>query len=123
MNAINVKNQQGVTLISLIFICALIALVAVLGIKVFPDVQEYLAAVKVAKATAQDPASKVGTVSDIRRAFDKRKLIDNISAVTGDDLDITKEGNEIVITFAYTKKIPLSGPVSLVIDFEGSSQQ
>lgn len=123
MNAIDMEKQQGVTLISLIFICALIALVAVLGIKVFPDVQEYFAAVKVAKATAQDPASKVGTVSDIRRAFDKRKLIDNISAVSGDDLDITKEGNEIVITFAYSKKIPLSGPVSLVIDFEGSSQQ
>lgn len=123
MNALNPNKQRGVTLISLIFICALIALVAVLGIKVFPDVQEYLAAVKVAKATAQDPASKVGTVSDIRRAFDKRKLIDNISAVTGDDLDITKEGSEIVITFAYSKKIPLSGPVSLVIDFEGSSQQ
>lgn len=123
MNAINVNRQQGVTLISLIFICALIALVAVLGIKVFPDVQEYFAAVKAVKATAQDPGSKVGTVSDIRRNFDRRKSIDNISAVAGEDLDITKEGNEIVITFAYSKKIPLSGPVSLVIDFEGSSQQ
>ena len=123
MKAINVNKQQGVTLISLIFICALIALVAVLGIKVFPDVQEYLAAVNAAKATAMDPASKAGTVSDIRRAFDKRKSIDNVTAVSGEDLDITKEGNEIVITFAYAKKIPLSGPVSLVIDFEGSSQQ
>ena len=117
------NRQRGVTLVSLIFVMGLIIMVAVLGIKVFPDVQEYWAAVKAAKATALDPGTRGASVADIRRAFDKRRAIDNISAVTGADLDISKEGNDIVIAFAYTKKIPLSGPVSLTIDFEGSSAQ
>jgi Tfp pilus assembly major pilin PilA len=121
MSELNVHRQRGVTLISLLFVIGLIVLVALLGIKVFPDVQEYWAADKAVKATATDPASRGASVAEIRRAFDKRKSIDNITSISGEDLDITKEGNEIVITFAYSKKIPLSGPVSLVIDFEGSS--
>lgn len=121
MNEFNVNRQRGITLISLLFVLGLVVLVALLGIKVFPDVQEYSAAVKAAKATATDPAIREASVAEIRRAFDKRKSIDNVTAVGGEDLDITKEGNEIVIAFAYSKKIPLSGPVSLVIDFEGSS--
>lgn len=121
MSERNMKKQHGITLVSLIFVAALLILVALLGIKVFPEVQEYFAAVKSIKATAMDPASKAGGVADVRFNFDKRRRIDNITAVTGDDLDISKEGNEIVIAFAYTKKIPLYGPVSLTIDFEASS--
>ena len=117
------NNQRGLSLISLILVLVLVALVAVLGIKVFPDVQEYSAVLKTVKATAMDPGNKAGSVADIRRNFDKRRTIDNISSVSGTDLDIGKEGNDVVITFAYAKKIPLYGPVSLTIDFEGSSAQ
>lgn len=121
MSEQTMKKQRGLTLISLIFFAVLIIMVALLGIKIAPEVIEYFAIVKDVKATSIDPASKSGSVADIRRNFDKRKSIDNITAVTGDDIDISKEGNDIVITFAYTKKIPLFGPVSLTIDFEGSS--
>ncbi|HEX8986995.1 MAG TPA: DUF4845 domain-containing protein [Rhodocyclaceae bacterium] len=121
MTAKTIKRQKGVTLISLIVICALLALVALLAIKVAPVLEEYLAVVKVVKATAQDPVSREGSVVEIRRDFDKRKQIDNITAIGGEDLDISKEGGTVVISFAYSKKIPLFAPVSLVFDFEGSS--
>lgn len=121
MSELNVKRQSGVSLMGLLVACVLIGLVAVLGIKVAPDVIEYFAVVKSVKATAMDPASVTGTVAEIRRNFDRRKSIDNVTAITGADLDISKEGNDIVIAFAYQKVIPLSGPVKLLLDFEGSS--
>jgi len=37
------------------------------------------------------------------------------------DLEVTKEGNDIVVSVAYPKRIPLFGNVSLVIDFAASS--
>lgn len=123
MNAPNMEYQRGITLVSMLFVCVLLIMVALLGIKVAPDVIEYFAVVKSAKATATDPATRGATVVQIRANFDKRKSIDNVTAVTGADLDITKEGNDVVIAFAYTKKVPLFGPVSLTIDFEGSSAQ
>jgi hypothetical protein len=38
------------------------------------------------------------------------------------DLEITKEGNEIVVSFAYEKRIPLFYNISVLIDFAGSSR-
>ena len=121
MSERNMRKQRGLSIVGMIFIGGIVAMLAVLAIKVLPDVLEYMAIVKVSKAVAMDPATQSASVADIRRNFQKRGSIDNISSITPADLDISKEGNDVVIAFAYTKKIPLSGPVSLTIDFEGSS--
>lgn len=115
------KRQQGVSLTGVILSGLLIVLVAIGGMRVLPDVIEYYTILKDAKAVVQDPASRGATVSDIIRAFDRRAQMDEITSIKGQDLDISKEGSDIVIAFAYTKKIPLAARVSLVIDFEGST--
>lgn len=45
-----------------------------------------------------------------------------MTAVTGRDLEITKEGEQIVVRFAYDKEIELISPVFLLIKFEGQSK-
>jgi hypothetical protein len=49
--------------------------------------------------------------------------MDNVKSITPQDLDITKEGGELVISFAYTRKVPLFHNVSLVFDFAGASNK
>jgi hypothetical protein len=49
--------------------------------------------------------------------------VDNIQAITAQDLDISKDGGDLVITFSYPKKVPLAGNVSLMFDFAGSSKK
>ncbi|QDX80419.1 DUF4845 domain-containing protein [Denitratisoma sp. DHT3] len=115
------KFQRGLTLGGMLMGCVVIGLVAMLGMKVTPDVLEYFAIQKTIKAMVQDPALKDAGVSDVRKSFDKRAPIDRIESIKGEDLDISKEGGQIVITFAYPKKISLFGKVSLLIDFEGTS--
>ncbi len=121
MSMRNMNRQNGLSLVSLVVICVLIVMVALVGMKVVPEVIEYFSITKVAKATAADPANRNASVADLRRNFDKRSQIDDIKSITGTDLDITKDGGEIVISFAYSKKIALYGPVSLLIAFEGST--
>lgn len=121
MSERNMKKQRGLSMLGMLVGCVVIALVAVLGIKVFPDVQEYSAIIKNAKSVVTDPSTQGASVAEIRTKFDKRSVVDNISTIRGADLDISKEGNEVIISFAYVKKIPLYGPVSLTIDFEGST--
>ena len=96
----------------------LIGFVAIVALRVVPTVVEYRAALSAIKR-AQASAS---TVIEIQKAFDRSAAIDDITAVTGKDLDITKVNDDIVVAFAYTKKIPLFGPVSLTIDYVGSSK-
>jgi hypothetical protein len=116
-------SQRGLTVTGLLLAGIVVALVATIGMKVIPDVIEYTKIVSDIKAVAQDPNLRQASASDVRKAFERRAEIDQISAITPLDLTIAREGNTLVLSFAYEKRITLFGPVSLLIDFEGSSEK
>ena len=115
------KHQRGVSLSGLLFWGVILGVVALLVIKVVPSAIEFYKIKKGITATAQNAKPDM-TVADIRNAYAKYAEIDHTSDVTPADLDITKEGNQIVISVAYEKRISLFGPASLVIDYQASSQ-
>lgn len=112
-------RQRGVSLSGLILWCFVFALAAITGMKLAPALIEYATLVKSAKAVASASSGK--TVPEIRAAFSKYLQIDNISVIGPADLDISKEGNDVVLAFAYEKRVPLFANVSLLFDFQGSS--
>ncbi len=97
----------------------IIVFVAIGGLKIAPAYIEYFTVKKAIVGVAQTTGK--GTVGEVRQAFDRRAQIDDIDVISGKDLEITKEGNDIVISFAYPKRIPLFGNVSVVIEFAASS--
>lgn len=96
-----------------------IVFVAIGGLKIAPAYIEYFTVKKAIVGVARTAGG--GTVADVRQGFDRRAQIDDIDVIAGKDLEITKEGNDIVISFAYPKRIPLFGNVSVVIEFAASS--
>lgn len=113
------KSQRGVALSGLLFWGVVIILVAVLGMKVAPTAIEYAKILKDSKAVVAQ-VGKDATVTDVRNAFNKYAEVDQLS-FKGDQLDISKESGQIVISFAYEKRIPLFANVSLLIDYQGST--
>jgi hypothetical protein len=61
-------------------------------------------------------------VADVRWSFYNRATIDDITAVKADELEITKDGGEIVIGFAYRKEVPLGGGIGIYIDFSANTK-
>ncbi len=114
------RNQQtGVSLFGLILILALLGGAAVLVAKVLPSVAENRAVNKAIESAVVGATSP----SDVRIKFDKNAETGYIDSITGKDLEVNKEPDgSYVATYAYTKKIPLGGSVSLLIDFAGSSK-
>ena len=115
------KKQRGLSLMAVIFGGGVLFAVALLGMKVFPEYMTYFTTLQNIKATAQDPGLRGASVAQVRGAYLKRLQVQGGGDVGPDDLDISKEGNEIVISFAYSKKIHLFSNVNLMIDFAGSS--
>lgn len=115
-------RQRGLSLSGLLLWGFVIALVALLTMKVVPEIVEYYTIVKVTKAIVHDPAMKKASVEEVRISFNRRAEIDNIKRVKAPDLDILKDGDKLEISFAYTAQIPLFDHVNLTIDFEGSAQ-
>ncbi|MFJ2990278.1 DUF4845 domain-containing protein [Collimonas sp. NPDC087041] len=111
------RKQQGITLFGLIVWLAILGFIGVVAAKVTPTTIEYFS-IKKAIASARTSGT---TVQEIQNAFNKQAEVGYIDAIAGKDLDITKNGDDIQISFAYEKKIPLAGPVSLLINYAGST--
>jgi hypothetical protein len=111
-------RQRGLSLISLIFVGLIIVLLLMVGMKTVPAFTEYLAI----ERAVQKVASEGQTVHDIRRAFDKYATIDDIKSIQGKDLDVTKDGERIVVSYTYSYSVPILENVRLVIDFSGSNR-
>ncbi|MSQ72970.1 MAG: DUF4845 domain-containing protein [Betaproteobacteria bacterium] len=114
------KNQLGVGMLGIMIGCIVIVLGAIGGLKIAPAYIEYFQIKKAVVALAQGGAR--GSVSEVRTAFDKRAQVDDITSVTSQDLEISKDGGDLVVSFAYPKKITLVSNVSLLIEFAGSSK-
>ena len=110
-------KQHGLSLTSLIFMLAVVGLIAVLGMKVVPTVSEYLSIKKMIGKAKQDGA----TPHEIQNSFDKQADVNYVTSITGKDLEITRADGGFEVSFAYEKRIPLVGPVSLLIDYAGST--
>ena len=116
-------KQKGMSIPGILAIAGILGFVGVLAAKVVPEVSEYMDVLREVKAIAADPAMRGASVRDIKTAFSKRADVNYIKSVTADDLDISKDGDQVIIAFAYSRKIHLAYNASLVLDFEGSSSQ
>ena len=114
------NKQRGASFLVIFLIFVLIALGAVGAMKILPAYQEFQTAKQAIIAVAGSEG-RTGSVAEIRKAFYRRTTVDNITALSADDLEIGKDGGEVVISFAYSKKIPLFANVSVVIDFAAST--
>lgn len=113
------SGQRGISLVGVIFIMAILGMIGVAALKVVPTVTEYMSIMKAIK----NVKSAGGSLREMRDSFDKYALVGYIDAVHGKDLEISKNGDEVEISFAYQKKIPLVGPTSLLIDYAGSTEK
>lgn len=123
MTGSDMKNQTGVSMVALIVVLVVLIICAGLGMKVGPPYMEYLQIKKAVTAIVESGEVRTGSVADVRKAFDRRAQVDAISAITSQDLDISKEGGDLVITFSYPQKVPLAGNVSLLFDFAGGNKK
>lgn len=114
------NEQRGVGFPVIFLIGVVLALGAVGALKIAPAYMEFATAKKAIVAIAANEG-RTGSVGDIRKAFDRRADIDTIKVVTSGELEISKDGGDVVISFAYAQKIPLFANVSLLIDFAAST--
>jgi hypothetical protein len=113
--------QRGITLFGLLFWAIVIGFFAYVLVRALPTVNEYLT---IQRAVEKIAASAPSTVPEARRAFDRQKDIEySITAISGDDLEITKENDKVVIRYAYDKEVPIYGPVYLLLKYRGSARE
>lgn len=117
VRASNGFRQAGLSMIGFLFVIVVLALAAVLGMKIVPTVVEYSAIKKAIVTAKQNGSSAV----EIQNAFNKARDVNYIDSVDGKDLEIVKSSDGFDVSVAYEKRIPLVGPASLVLDYRAST--
>jgi len=112
------QRERGISLVGLIIVIAILGGVGLLAMQVIPTYIEYRAIMGAIDRAKRDGGESVKAIQD---SFNKSAEVGYISAIQGRDLQITREGSEFEISFAYEKKIPLVGPASLLMEYEGST--
>jgi hypothetical protein len=111
------SKQRGISFMGLLFVGGVLAVTGVVAAQVFPTFLEYQAIQK-----AVDKAAQGNTVAEVRNLFDKITSVDNIKSIKGKDLEVTKEGDKVVVSFSYQNEIHLTGPAWLTLKYTGRSK-
>ena len=111
-------RQRGLSFIGVIFVGLIAVAAFAIGGQSVPIFLEYQAINKAAAKAAKEGT----TVADVRASFDRAAAIDTINSIQGKDLEITKRGDKIVVSYKYSREIALAGPAFLVYRFEGQTK-
>ena len=103
------SRQRGLSFISLIFVGFLAVATFAIGGQSIPIFLEYQAIRKAALKASKE---------EIQAAFDRAGAIDNISSISGKDLEITKRGDKTIVSLKYSREIELAWPAFLVYRFQ-----
>lgn len=111
------QKQQGITMIGILFIAMMLIFVAIVVMKLVPAYVEYIAIKKVFSAMVADPQLQDAKPSQIRESYVRRSGIDNITSLTADDLVISRDHGQLILSAKYHVEKPVYDNVGIYIDF------
>ncbi|MFC4159192.1 DUF4845 domain-containing protein [Chitinimonas lacunae] len=114
------QKQRGLSYVTMLLAAIVLGFGMVLFFKLVPAFTEYFAVKRTVEILAKENAS--APMPDIREAFRKRAEIEDIKAISAEDLEIIQdqEGTEIIAD--YKKIVPLIANASLMFEFRTSAK-
>ena len=110
------RKQSGISLMNLIIGLGVLGFLGVMAAKLLPSYVEYFSVKKMFAAMEQAGDLK-GSVREIRASFERRNAIEDVKSVRGEDLEVTKEGGEAILTASWSVRIPMVHNLSACLDF------
>jgi len=111
------SRQRGLSFLGLLVVGGMLAVCGVIIVEIVPTAIEYQGVRR-----AADKAQEGTSMAEVRSIFDRAASVDNIKSISGKDLEVSKEGEKIVVSFAYQREIHLFGPAYLTLKYSGRSK-
>lgn len=113
------SRQRGLSLIAVLLFGVLLVMLVTVGIRILPSFLEYRAVQKAVDASA----AGANSAADVQRSFDRQAAIDDIVSVKPSDLVIERRADGLSVSVRYEKRVPLFGPISLLIEYAADSSR
>lgn len=113
--------QRGISLTGFMVFAFIAVALLLLGFKIGPAYSEFYTIQKIMKTVASEPSMATASRGDINVAFNNRANIDNIKAISYNDLEVEKTESGIVLSASYSVRVPLFYNLSACMDFNPTS--
>ena len=114
-------GQRGLSLFGFLFVIAMLAVAALLAMKLVPAYVEFFSVKKILATMGQEPDLRSKSNADIRSDFMRRAGVSYVTVVRPEDLRIDRRAGVPVVSAEYEFRTKLVGNVSLVVDFSAST--
>lgn len=117
MNERGARGQRGLSFIGLVVLLVIIASGAILAVRLVPVVLESMAVQRAAVRAVTG-----GSPTEIRSLFDRAAQVDDVTALSGKDLEVGRVDDRWTISYAYQRELHLVGPAYLTMKYSGRAQ-
>ncbi len=114
------NRQQGLTLISLVFILGLIGFFTLLTLKIVPIYLDHGKVKSALVALKESPDIQTLSESEIRQSLAKRFNINYVYDVTQDEIKVIKHGDYLKVDIEYETVVKLVSNLSVLAEFHDS---
>ena len=116
------KRQQGMTMIGVLFVLALIGVIGYAGMRILPLYLNYMKVARSMEATAAEFKGDSVDQAALRRTLEKHWQIEDIDSVAAKDVEITKDEGATTMHVAYDDSAPYIANVSLTVHFDKTAK-
>jgi len=116
----NLKSQQGLTLISLIFVLGIFGFFVLLILKIGPIYLDHSKVLSALAAVEKSNDLSALSESEIRASLTKRFDMNYVKLATDKDAKIVKQGNYLKVNVDYEVVEKIVGNLSVLVEFHDS---
>ncbi len=113
------NGERGFSYSGFLGATIVLIVVAMLGYKFIVPYTEYRTIVNDMKEVVNNPDLADASGPEIRNAFAKKALIDDIQSVSAEDLEIKKD--PLSLHVKYEKKVPVFDGIGFYLDFDAEA--
>ena len=111
------SNQRGMTLISWLVVIVFILFQVVMAMNIIPVYISDSSVKSIMKELPDDITAQEATAKELKTIIMKRLRVNNVSAVTSEDVVIKKGRAEHIVTIDYEPRGPLIGNLEFIVNF------
>ncbi len=119
---INMRNQRGMTFISLILMLVIAGFLMLLVLKLGPVYLENYTVKMVLANLRQEPGMNTRTSREIRRRIDDQLYVNEVRRLKSKDIKIKREHNVVTVSIDYHVRVHIAANVDAIVSFKESAR-
>jgi len=117
----NMKQQAGLSILSVVFGILITGLVVLLIFKIGPLYLEHYGVVSSLKSLEKEVGIRQKSNTELMTLLKKRLDINDVRRVSSKDITIKKQARQTTVRVAYEVQVPLVSNVDLLVTFDDTA--